>query len=108
MEALAVFTDIYDVDNVFDYLAESKRYDCEVVALKTKNGDTYYKSEYSRCYAAYYYCKRQTNPYGGYVSLTHTEKNALANAPTHIKPAWPRLSSPKIPTVRLREIAMIT
>ena len=84
MEALAVFADIYDVDNVFDYLAECKRYDSEVVALKTKNGDTYYKSEYSRCCAAYYYCKRQTNPYGGYcVFNAYREECACKCAYSH-------------------------
>ena len=34
-----------------------------------------------------------------------TEKIELVYAPTHINPAWPRLSSPRIPTVRLRETA---
>lgn len=29
-------------------------------------------------------------------------------APRHIKPAWPKLSSPRIPTVRFSESAMIT
>ena len=29
-------------------------------------------------------------------------------APTLIKPAWPRDSSPKIPTVRFSEMAMTT
>lgn len=29
-------------------------------------------------------------------------------APTHMNPAWPRLSSPKMPTVRFRETAKIT
>ena len=36
------------------------------------------------------------------------EKNALAKAPTHMKPACPRLSSPEIPTVRFRDTARIT
>ena len=40
-------------------------------------------------------------------SLIHFEKNALENAPTHINPAWPRLSSPRIPTTRFRETARI-
>ena len=28
------------------------------------------------------------------------------NAPTLIKPAWPRLSSPEMPTVRFKDTAM--
>ena len=31
-----------------------------------------------------------------------------ANAPTDIKPAWPSDSSPRMPTVRLSEMAMTT
>ena len=31
-----------------------------------------------------------------------------ANAPTDMKPAWPSDSSPRMPTVRLSEIAMTT
>ncbi len=41
------------------------------------------------------------------VSLTIFEKIALEYAPMHIKPACPRLSSPRIPTVRLRDTARI-
>ena len=33
-------------------------------------------------------------------------KKALAKAPTHINPAWPRLSSPEKPMTRFRETAM--
>ncbi len=44
----------------------------------------------------------------GRTSLQHTERNAPVKAPTLIKPAWPRLSSPKMPTVRFSETAMIT
>ena len=35
------------------------------------------------------------------------EKKALVNAPIHINPACPRLSSPRIPTVRFRDTARI-
>ena len=35
-------------------------------------------------------------------------KNAPENAPTHIKPAWPKLNSPKMPTVKFKETAKIT
>ena len=38
--------------------------------------------------------------------LTHT--SVPAKAPTLINPAWPRLSSPSMPTVRFRETAMTT
>ena len=41
-------------------------------------------------------------------NANYLEKNAPANAPTHINPACPRLNSPKIPTVKLRETAIIT
>ena len=41
------------------------------------------------------------------VSLKQIEKNALVNAPTHIKPACPKLNSPKIPTVKLSATAII-
>ena len=41
-------------------------------------------------------------------SCMHLEKNALAKAPTHMKPACPRLSSPKMPTVRFKDTARIT
>ncbi len=44
----------------------------------------------------------------GMAPSMHFEKNAPENAPTHINPACPRLSSPKMPTVRFREIANIT
>ena len=43
----------------------------------------------------------------GIVPTITFEKNALANAPTHINPACPMDSSPKMPTTRFREIAMI-
>ena len=42
------------------------------------------------------------------ISMTpfmHLEKNALVNAPIHMNPACPRLSSPRKPTTRFREIA---
>ena len=44
----------------------------------------------------------------GIASIKYMEKNALVNAPIHINPACPRLNSPKIPTVRLRDMANIT
>ena len=40
--------------------------------------------------------------------LSHMAITMPENAPTLIKPAWPRLSSPEMPTVRLRETAMTT
>ena len=40
--------------------------------------------------------------------FVHTEKRLDAYAPTHMKPACPRESSPRIPTVRLSETARIT
>ena len=39
---------------------------------------------------------------------THAEAMVPAKAPTLMNPAWPRLSSPEIPTVRFRETAMTT
>ena len=38
--------------------------------------------------------------------LSHMDMTIPENAPTLMKPACPRLSSPEMPTVRLREIAM--
>jgi hypothetical protein len=48
---------------------------------------------------------KQSQP--GTASPTHTETNAPTKPPTLIKPACPRLSSPRMPTVRLREIAIM-
>ena len=45
---------------------------------------------------------------GSMAPFMHFENRAPAKAPTHIKPACPRLSSPRIPTVRFRDTAMIT
>ena len=42
------------------------------------------------------------------IFVVHLEKRAPEKAPTHINPACPRLSSPRIPTVRFKETAMIT
>ena len=42
-----------------------------------------------------------------FFSLKHKEKNALVNAPTHMKPACPKLNSPKIPTVKFNATAII-
>ena len=39
------------------------------------------------------------------VSCVAFEKKELVKAPTHIKPACPRLNSPRIPTTRLSEMA---
>ena len=39
---------------------------------------------------------------------SHVEATMPENAPTLMKPAWPRLSSPEMPTVRFSETAMTT
>ena len=44
----------------------------------------------------------------GIASAVSLVKNAPLNAPTHMNPAWPRLSSPRIPTVRFKDTARIT
>ena len=51
--------------------------------------------------------KKRTPTLGIALSATFV-KNAPEKAPTHIKPACPRLSSPKIPTVKFKETARIT
>ena len=43
----------------------------------------------------------------GIASSIQMENRELENAPTHMKPACPRLSSPSMPTVRFKEIAII-
>ena len=52
--------------------------------------------------------KKKRTPTLGITFSMHFVKNAPENAPTHMKPAWPRLNSPRIPTVRFRETARIT
>ena len=47
-------------------------------------------------------------PAEGMVSIKLWEAITPAKAPTLIKPAWPRLSSPSTPTVRFSETAMTT
>ena len=39
-------------------------------------------------------------------SFVAMQKMAPANAPTDIKPAWPKLSSPEIPTTRFSDTAI--
>ena len=39
-------------------------------------------------------------------SESHVAMTMPENAPTLMKPAWPRLSSPEMPTVRFSETAM--
>ena len=41
------------------------------------------------------------------ISTVHLEKTAPVKAPTHIKPACPRLNSPRIPTVKFKDTAKI-
>ena len=48
---------------------------------------------------------RRTGALGTAVSRLCETMTPL-NAPTLIKPAWPRLSSPRMPTVRFSETAM--
>ena len=43
----------------------------------------------------------------GIFSSTSLAKTAEENAPTHINPAWPRLSSPEMPTTRFNDTASI-
>ena len=40
MKSVFIKTDIQDIDQVFDNLAECQRYDCEVVTTKAKYRDT--------------------------------------------------------------------
>ena len=46
------------------------------------------------------------SPPEGITSIRLWEAMTPAKAPTLMKPAWPRLSSPRMPTVRFRDTAM--
>ena len=48
---------------------------------------------------------RRTGAFG-IAPIRLCEATMPENAPTLIKPAWPRLSSPRIPTVRFSDTAM--
>ena len=50
---------------------------------------------------------RRTGP-EGIACWRERETTTPENAPTLIKPAWPRLSSPEMPTTRFRAMAMVT
>ena len=52
--------------------------------------------------------RKKRIPTDGIAFSMHLVKNAPVNAPTHMKPAWPRLNSPRIPTVKFKDTARIT
>ena len=102
------FPIIQDIHQVFDNLTKCQRYDGQVVTSSAAVPE--FRSEYPNTAATAAPIRSASENRRATASESHPlyifEKSALANAPTHINPACPRLSSPRIPTTRFRETAM--
>ncbi len=108
MQTAVVHAEVHGVHKIFDDLAKGEGYDGEIVALQAQYGHTNDDAEITGHSAAHNKGQDQRQPVRESTSYRLTQTSVPENAPTLIKPACPRLSSPKKPTTRFSETAMTT